>query len=113
MVVLAVLLAFLTYTAIRDRAYVPDPQPPRGTRADQLADRIDPNTADLPALNALPGLGERRATDLIVYRQTHPAPAFTRAEDLLRVHGFGTATVEALRPHLTFPSTAPAATDRR
>ena len=42
-------------------AYVSDPQPARPSRYDQLADRIDPNTADWQSLAALPGLGEKRA----------------------------------------------------
>ena len=108
LVLLTVLLAYLTYTAARNRAYVANPQPPAGARAADLADRIDPNTADLATLNALPGLGEKRAAALIAFRDGRPAPAFTRPEDLLKVTGFGAATVDALRPHLVFPSTRPA-----
>src|SRR4051812_5845625 len=49
-------------------AYVSDPQPERPDRADGLADRVDPNTADLNTLIAVPNLGEKRARDIIEFR---------------------------------------------
>ena len=38
----------------RNRVYVADPQPLIAARANELADRIDPNIADIPTLSALP-----------------------------------------------------------
>jgi len=63
-VLLALLAVLLPVLAIRyacNPAYVADPQPPYPSRYEELADRIDPNTADLATLSALPTIGERRA----------------------------------------------------
>lgn len=105
---LALLCPLFTIRFACNRAYVPDPAPARGARYDEVADRIDPNTADLAALSALPTIGEKRARDIIDYRErrTSAAPAkpvFTKVEDLLVIRGFGRASVETLRPYLMFP----------
>lgn len=105
---LAVLLPVLALRYACNPAYVPDPQPPYPARYEELADKIDPNAADLATLTALPMIGEKRARDIIEYREQRRAgapdrPAFTAVEDLLRIKGFGTASVETLRPYLIFP----------
>ena len=112
---LAALLAFLAVRYALNPVYVADPQPERPARFDELADRIDPNTADWPTLAALPGIGEKRATDIIAYREdvARRAPGrvvFTRKEDLLRIKGVGAAMLEGIAPYLTFPPAAPATT---
>src|SRR5690349_12854617 len=65
------LLLWLIFLTARDRLHLPNPQPPRGVRADELADRIDPNTADWPTLATLPQLGEKRAKLIVAYREEH------------------------------------------
>jgi hypothetical protein len=95
-----------------NRAYVPDPPPPQGPRYHEVADRIDPNTADAASLAALPMIGEKRAQDIVEYRDARRTrapdrPVFTRPEDLLQIKGFGQASLETLRPYLLFPE-APA-----
>jgi DNA uptake protein ComE-like DNA-binding protein len=55
-------------TRLRERS-----APARPPRYDELADRIDPNTADWQSLAALPALGEKRAKTIIEYRE-----AFTK-----------------------------------
>ena len=112
---LAVLLAVLAFRYAVNRAYTPDPQPPRGARADELASRIDPNVADWQTLAAIPGLGEKRARQIAEYRirAQEGAPGaivFHQATDLLRVRGIGRATMENLRPYLIFPPTEHPAT---
>jgi hypothetical protein len=114
---LAVLLPVLALRYACNPAYVPDPQPPYPSRYEELADKIDPNTADLPTLSALPTIGERRAQDVIDYREQRRVsmpdrPAFSRVEDLLRIKGFGASSIETLRPYLVFPqgTTRPAPT---
>jgi DNA uptake protein ComE-like DNA-binding protein len=92
---------------------VDDPPAPVGERAHDLASRIDPNTADWPAWAALPLIGEKRAKEIVAFRDTwmieHPDETpFARPEDLMRVKGIGKATVETLTPYLIFPSTRPA-----
>jgi hypothetical protein len=95
--------------------FISDPQPERPARYGDLADRVDPNTADLQTLTAIPNLGEKRAEAIIEFRQTrarqHPGePAFRVVEDLMAVRGIGPAMVDNLKPYLIFPG-RPAATN--
>lgn len=114
--VLTLLLAILCpVLAIRyacNSACVSDPPPARGPRYGEVADRIDPNTADVATLSALPMIGEKRAQDIVDYRESQKTSdpngaVFTKPEDLLMIRGFGRASVETLRPYLAFPTTAP------
>src|SRR3954451_12725491 len=109
---LLVLLTLLTLVlGVRyacNPAYVSNPQPERPARTDELADRVDPNTADLNTLIAVPNLGEKRARDIVEFRDKQRVlrpgrPAFRSASDLTAVNGIGWATVDTLRPYLTFP----------
>ena len=112
-VLLVLLTAFLVTLGARyacNPMYVGDPQPERPPRYDELADRVDPNTADWQTLAALPGIGERRARDIVEYRERKRAQAkdpalvvFDAEGDLLYVRGIGAATVEGLKPYLLFP----------
>jgi hypothetical protein len=107
-------VAYLSFRLAGDRTTLSDPQPARPARETELADRIDPNSADTLTLAALPGLGERRASDIVAFREAferrHPGRrAFTRAEDLLKVRGIGYATMVQLAPHLIFPASTRAA----
>ena len=115
LVLLAVFLLFLTARYACNRMYVSDPQPETGPRYNDLADTIDPNTADWQALAALPGIGASKARDIVAYRDRKRAEAnnpdlvvFDAPGDLLYVRGIGVALVEAMKPHLHFPP----ATDR-
>ena len=92
-----------------NRQYVLDPQPPQGARYSELASRIDPNTADWQTLAAIPGMGEKRAKEIVAYRQRVLASKpdsvpFLRPTDLRHIRGIGAATVENLKPYLLFPS---------
>lgn len=92
--------------------YVSDPQPVFPPRAEELADRIDPNTADWQTLAALPGIGEKRARDIVAHREQvlkrNPGrPAFEKSSDLLRIRGIGPAIVSTIEPYLFFPETRP------
>ena len=96
-------------------AYIPDPPPARGPRYDEVADKLDPNTADAASLAALPSIGEKRAQDIVEHRERRRAaepgkPPVSRPEDLLLIRGFGRASVETLRPYLLFPPAIPPAT---
>ncbi|HEY2585557.1 MAG TPA: helix-hairpin-helix domain-containing protein [Tepidisphaeraceae bacterium] len=111
---LTVLLLFLSIRFVLDRSHVPDPQPPEGSRAGELASRIDPNTADWQTLSAIPTLGPKRAKDIVAFRERARAAdptaiVFRSPTDLLRIRGIGEATIENLRPYLIFPSDLPAA----
>ena len=115
---LAVLLVWLTVQYARHRSFVSDPQPAGGSRAEELASRIDPNSADWQTLAAIPTLGPKRAKDIVAYRDRvrlgdANAVAYRTAADLLRIRGIGGATVENLRPYLIFPADSPATQSNR
>ena len=114
---LALLCAVFSVRYACNRAYIPDPPPTRGPRHDEVADRIDPDTADVGTMSALPMIGEKRAQDIVDYREARRASrpgqrVFNAPEDLLQIRGFGRATVELLRPHLLFPPPATRPTTR-
>jgi len=76
--------------------------------SDQLADRIDPNTASESELAAIPELGEKRAQAIVDFRERfqsrHPNQfAFQRLSDLEKISGIGAATAESMQPYLIFP----------
>ena len=117
LVLLSVMCVALVLRYAFNSAYVSDPQPERPARFDELVDRIDPNTADWQMLAALPGIGEKRAKDIVAYRERvqkgDPRRVVFDAEgDLLFVKGIGPALVSGIRPYLLFPATAPATADR-
>lgn len=108
-ILVLILCVGLAAIARRNPARVSDPPPDAGPRAGQLLTRLDPNTADLDALAALPAIGPKRAADIVALRNqrrtSHPnLTPFARLEDLLRVKGIGPATLETLEPYLVFPS---------
>jgi len=97
----------------RNRQFVPDPQPAQGPRSAELASRIDPNTADWHELAAIPNLGEKRAQDIVAYRDrlrmTNPnRVVFKSLTDLRGIRDIGPATAERLRTYLIFPGESPA-----
>ena len=113
LLLLTLLLLALTLRYALNPAYVPSIQPPGGARSAELASRLDPNSADWQALSAIPSLGEKRAREIVAYRdKVHAADSsrvvFRTADDLARVRGIGKATVENLRPYLLFPGSDPA-----
>ena len=90
--------------------YVSDPPSDPPVRGEELADRIDPNTADWNDLAAIPNLGEKRAQAITAYRDSHKGasggPVFRSADDLMVVRGIGYATATKLKPYLIFPPPA-------
>src|SRR5690348_8383000 len=100
-VLVLVVAVGLFVRAVWNPGRVGDPLPGAGERAGWLATRIDPNTADWPAWAALPLIGEKRARQIVEWREQfqsgHPGEVpFERAEDLMKVKGVGKATVETL-----------------
>ena len=73
LVLLTVLCLGLGIRYACNPAFVSDPQPERPARYGDLADRVDPNTADLNTLTAIPNLGEKRAEAIIEFREDAPA----------------------------------------
>jgi hypothetical protein len=119
-VVVVLLLIAITVCVVRYAlrpSYVPDPQPTEGRAFDRLATRIDPNTADWPALAVLPAIGEKRAKDIVAYREmverrSPGEKAFRGPDDLLRVPGIGKVLAGRLGEHLIFPESFPPTTPR-
>jgi DNA uptake protein ComE-like DNA-binding protein len=103
-----VLAGWGLWRSFRAPLEVGDPPAVVGDRAAQLATRIDPNTADWAAWAALPLIGEKRAKEIVAFREAwqgeHPGEvAFGKLEDLMRVKGIGRATIATLEPYLIFP----------
>ncbi|NBB80648.1 MAG: hypothetical protein GVY36_14590 [Verrucomicrobia bacterium] len=66
---------------------------------------LDPNVADLEALQGVPGIGPVYASRIIENRP------FSSVEDLIRVKGIGPATLARIRPYFHLePPTAPEGT---
>ena len=61
--------------------------------------KIDINRAESWLLDALPGIGEVLAQRIVDYRSTNGP--FQRIEDLLKVSGIGSATLENMRDFIT------------
>ena len=62
-------------------------------------EKIDINTADEETLMLLPGIGEKRAKDIIAYRAANGP--FRIPEDLTKVKGIGEETLEGLLEYIT------------
>ncbi|MGY3744085.1 helix-hairpin-helix domain-containing protein [Oenococcus kitaharae] len=61
--------------------------------------KIDLNQADASRLQTISGIGEKKADDIIKYRDEHGR--FKKIEDLQNVSGFGEKTVEKLKDYVT------------
>jgi DNA uptake protein ComE-like DNA-binding protein len=109
MIVLGALLVIFAIRLILNPTTIDERNGSSGSLADQLVDRIDPNTAAAPELAAIPTLGEKRAQAIVDYRQRfvadHPGRlAFTQFRDLEHVTGIGVAMSETMEPYLIFPA---------
>ena len=60
---------------------------------------IDVNRADVYDLRRLPGIGEKRAMDIIAYREEHGP--FQTVDELTGVSGIGPGILEGLRDYVT------------
>lgn len=62
-------------------------------------ERLDLNRADADELTRLPGIGEKRAADIVAWRSAHGP--FERVEELLEVPGIGEGTLNDVRSYVT------------
>ena len=68
-------------------------------------EKVDVNTASLAELMTLPGIGEKRAADIIAEREANGPYRFP--EDLTRVDGIGEIIVAGLVDYITVEGVAP------
>jgi competence protein ComEA len=61
--------------------------------------RVNINTADKNRLMTLPGIGERKAEDILAYREEHGD--FRKTEDLMQVPGIKDAAFQKLKERIT------------
>lgn len=64
-----------------------------------LTTTVNINTANIEMLAALNGIGEKKAADIIAYREANGK--FAKIEDLLNVKGIGEKTLENNRAYLS------------
>jgi competence protein ComEA len=81
------------YFELRNRVYIYVP-----SKSD-APQRINVNTADLWLLDALPGIGETLAQQIIHYRSTHGP--FTAIQELTNVCGIGDSTFNEVKDKIT------------
>lgn len=66
---------------------------------DAVGEKIDINTATAEELCDLPGIGEKRAADIVAYREANGP--FRIPEDITKVAGIGESTLEGLIDFIT------------
>jgi competence ComEA-like helix-hairpin-helix protein len=72
----------------------------RGVQAEAAAPgAVDLNSADVASLDALPGIGQARASAIVRYRETNGP--FHAVQELARVSGFGPAALARLQGRVT------------
>jgi len=81
------------YELLQNRAYIYVP-----SKAD-APQRINLNTAEMWLLDALPGIGEALAQQIILHRSTYGP--FTAIEELTNVSGIGDSTFDELKDKIT------------
>ncbi|WP_193440891.1 helix-hairpin-helix domain-containing protein, partial [Streptococcus suis] len=60
---------------------------------------VNLNTATEADLQTISGIGAKRATDIIAYREANGG--FKSVDDLNNVSGIGDKTMESIRPYVT------------
>lgn len=84
-----------------EEAALPEQSGQEPSRPDSLlpGEVIDINTADAYDLRRLPGIGEKRAEDIIAFREEHGP--FQNVDELTQVSGIGPVILENLRAYVT------------
>ena len=70
-----------------------------GDAGSENTEKINLNTATVADLTTISGIGEKRANDILAYRDSQGG--FTSVDDLNNVSGIGDKTLENIRPYVT------------
>ena len=70
-----------------------------GDAGNENTEKINLNTATVADLTTISGIGEKRANDILAYRDSQGG--FTSVDDLNNVSGIGDKTLENIRPYVT------------
>lgn len=86
------------------RAFVPAPAAPSASQAtlpspEPVGDKVNINTADAGTLTTLPGIGEKRAADIIAYREANGP--FPIPEAITDVPGIGETILKDIIDRIT------------
>lgn len=86
------------------RAFVPSVSAPAASQTalpspEPARERININTADAAALATLPGIGEKRAGDIVAYREANGP--FPIPESITDVPGIGESTLRGIIDRIT------------
>ena len=73
--------------------------PATGDAGSENTEKINLNTATVADLTTISGIGEKRANDILAYRDSQGG--FTSVDDLNNVSGIGDKTLENIRPYVT------------
>ncbi|WP_243200782.1 ComEA family DNA-binding protein [Lawsonibacter celer] len=88
-----------TQRTLRQAEPIGAPAPSPSEQTPAPTELININTADAQTLQQLPGIGEKRAQDIIDYRTEHGP--FRIPEDLTKVDGIGEGTLQGLIDRIT------------
>ena len=90
-----------TYTVTAAPEAVFPTQQESGDYPDSLlpGEKININTAPAAELQRLPGIGEKRAEDIVSRREEHGP--FASVEDLMQVPGIGAGILDGIRDYIT------------
>lgn len=71
----------------------------QGTTGNEEDDKVNINTADAQELQTLSGIGEKKAQDILAYREANGS--FKEISELTNVSGIGEKTLEKIKDYIT------------
>ena len=97
-------LVLITFLSLTIPGFAQDSSKPAASSGSQM---VNINSATIPQLEALPGIGRSTAEKIVEYRQK--SGGFKKVEDLMNVQGIGEKSFLKLKPLVTV---GPARSDR-
>ena len=108
LIIIVLMSALCLYQLEKNRYHMTQSQVAHRQAVKRLADKINPNHAEVASLVRLPGIGPMKAQAIIEYRQNILATKkgqniiFGCASDLEKVRGIGSKTVDNIKEYLVF-----------